>query len=64
MKNKDLIKLLQSEDPEAQIEFVYYGNHFNVNGLVHYDPQGYNAIELYGNPMHNMEILYNEEDYK
>ena len=61
MKNKDLIKILQAEDPEAMVEFVYYGNHFNVNGLVRYDPSGYNAIELYGNPMHNMEIMCEEE---
>lgn len=62
MKNKDLIKILQAEDPEARVEFVYYGNHFNVNGLVRYDPEGYNAIELYGKPMHDMEIIHQKEE--
>lgn len=64
MKTKELIEILSKEDPESRVEFVFYGNHFNVNGLVRYDPKGYNAVELYGNAMHDMEIIYKEEEYK
>lgn len=57
MKNCDLIKILQERDPNAKVEFVFFGNHFDVEGLVHFDPTGYNAIELYGQPLHEMEIV-------
>lgn len=58
MKNKELIELLQKEDPEAKVEFVFRGNYFSIDYIKRYKPKGYSAVELNGQPLHNMTIVY------
>lgn len=58
MKNKELIELLQKEDSEANVQFVFDGNYFSVDFIKRYKPKGYSSVELNGTPLHNMTIVY------